>query len=125
MGMKASDTAELFFDDVRVPVTNLLGEENRGFAQVMHEIPRERLSIATIATAAAQKAFDITVAYVKERQLFGKALMEHVPWHDAQLRVDHQSHRDPVESQSRVQLGQSPQQTPSGSRRPSAGIGAR
>jgi long-chain-acyl-CoA dehydrogenase len=76
MGMKASDTAELFFDDVRVPVTNLLGEENRGFAQVMHEIPRERLSIATIATAAAQKAFDITVAYVKERQLFGKALMD-------------------------------------------------
>lgn len=76
MGMKASDTAELFFDDVRVPAGNLLGEENRGFAQVMHEIPRERLSIATIATASAQKAFDITVAYVKERQLFGKPLMD-------------------------------------------------
>ncbi len=76
MGMKASDTAELFFDEVRVPVGNLLGEENRGFAQVMHEIPRERLSIATIATASAQKAFDITVAYVKERQLFGKPLMD-------------------------------------------------
>jgi len=76
MGMKASDTAELFFDDVRVPVSNLLGEENRGFAQVMHEIPRERLSIATIATASAQKAFDITVAYVKERQIFGKPLMD-------------------------------------------------
>ncbi len=76
MGMKASDTAELFFDDVRVPASNLLGEENRGFAQVMHEIPRERLSIATIATASAQKAFDITVDYVKERQLFGKPLMD-------------------------------------------------
>ncbi|MES2975158.1 MAG: acyl-CoA dehydrogenase family protein [Pseudomonadota bacterium] len=76
MGMKASDTAELFFDDVRVPASNLLGEENRGFAQVMHEIPRERLSIATIATASAQKAFDITVAYVKERQIFGKPLMD-------------------------------------------------
>jgi long-chain-acyl-CoA dehydrogenase len=76
MGMKASDTAELFFDEVRVPVSNLLGEENRGFAQVMHEIPRERLSIATIATASAQKAFDITVDYVKERQIFGKPLMD-------------------------------------------------
>ncbi|MBF9033746.1 acyl-CoA dehydrogenase [Rhodobacterales bacterium HKCCE2091] len=76
MGMKASDTAELFFDDVRVPVTNLLGEENAGFRQVMHEIPKERLSIATIAMAAAQKAFDMTVAYVKDRQVFGKPLIE-------------------------------------------------
>ncbi|RYX95460.1 MAG: acyl-CoA dehydrogenase [Comamonadaceae bacterium] len=76
MGMKASDTAELFFDEVRVPASNLLGEENKGFAQVMHEIPRERLSIATIATASAQKAFDITVDYVRERQLFGKPLMD-------------------------------------------------
>jgi len=59
-----------------VPVTNLLGEENKGFAQVMHEIPKERLSIATIATATTQKAFDITVAYVKERQIFGKPLIE-------------------------------------------------
>lgn len=76
MGMKASDTAELFFDDVRVPVTNLLGTENAGFKQVMHEIPKERLSIATIAMAAAQKAFDTTVAYVKERIVFGKPLIE-------------------------------------------------
>jgi alkylation response protein AidB-like acyl-CoA dehydrogenase len=76
MGMKASDTAELFFDNVRVPVGNLLGEENRGFAQVMSEIPKERLSIATIAMAASQKAFDTTVAYVKERKVFGKNLIE-------------------------------------------------
>ena len=76
MGMKASDTAELFFDDVRVPVSNLLGTENLGFSQVMHEIPKERLSIATIAMASAQKAFDITVAYVKERMVFGKPLMD-------------------------------------------------
>jgi acyl-CoA dehydrogenase len=76
MGMKASDTAELFFDDVRVPVDNLLGEENRGFAQVMHEIPKERLSIATVAMGATQKAFDITVAYVKERQIFGRPLVD-------------------------------------------------
>lgn len=76
MGMKASDTAELFFDDVRVPAANLLGEENAGFKQVMHEIPKERLSIATIAMAAAQKAFDTTVAYVKDREVFGKPLIE-------------------------------------------------
>ncbi len=76
MGMKASDTAELFFDDVRVPVANLLGQENAGFAQVMHEIPKERLSIATIALAASQKAFDMTVAYVKDRIVFGKPLIE-------------------------------------------------
>ena len=76
MGMKASDTAELFFDDVRVPVTNLLGEENKGFVQVMHEIPKERLSIATISMASAQKAFDMTVQYVKDRQVFGKPLMD-------------------------------------------------
>ncbi len=74
MGMKASDTAELFYDDVVVPAGNLLGQENRGFAQVMSEIPKERLSIATIAMAASQKAFDITVAYVKERVIFGKKL---------------------------------------------------
>jgi acyl-CoA dehydrogenase len=76
MGMKASDTAELFFDDVRVPVENLLGQENLGFKQVMHEIPKERLSIATVAMGASQKAFDLTVAYVKERKVFGKSLME-------------------------------------------------
>jgi alkylation response protein AidB-like acyl-CoA dehydrogenase len=76
LGMKASDTAELFFDDVVVPATNLLGAENGGFAQIMSEIPKERLSIATIAMAASQKAFDITVAYVKERDVFGKKLID-------------------------------------------------
>jgi len=76
IGMKASDTAELFFDDVRVPASNLLGAENAGFTQVMSEIPKERLSIATIAMASAQKAFDLTVAYAKDRMIFGKPLME-------------------------------------------------
>lgn len=76
MGMKASDTAELFFDDVRVPASNMLGEENKGFTQVMHEIPKERLSIATVAMGASQKAFDLTVAYVKERKAFGKPLID-------------------------------------------------
>jgi alkylation response protein AidB-like acyl-CoA dehydrogenase len=76
MGMKASDTAELFYQDVRVPVANLLGEENRGFAQVMGEIPKERLSIATIAMAASQRAFDMTVAFVQERMVFGQRLAD-------------------------------------------------
>jgi alkylation response protein AidB-like acyl-CoA dehydrogenase len=76
MGMKASDTAELFYDAVRVPAGNLLGEENRGFAQVMGEIPKERLSIATIAMAASQKAFDLTAAYVAERLVFGQKLAD-------------------------------------------------
>jgi long-chain-acyl-CoA dehydrogenase len=76
MGMKGSDTAELFYADVRVPLGNLLGEENRGFAQVMGEIPKERLSIATIAMAASQKAFDMTVEFVKEREVFGQKLSD-------------------------------------------------
>ena len=76
MGMKGSDTAELFYADVRVPLGNLLGEENRGFAQVMGEIPKERLSIATIAMAASQKAFDMTVDFVKEREVFGQKLSD-------------------------------------------------
>lgn len=76
MGMKASDTAELFFDDVRVPVENLLGAENLGFTQVMSEIPKERLSIATVSLGATQRAFDTTVDYVKNRKVFGKPLIE-------------------------------------------------
>ncbi|WP_233270624.1 acyl-CoA dehydrogenase family protein [Chachezhania sediminis] len=76
LGMKASDTSELFFEDVRVPVTNLLGVENGGLAQVMKELPKERLAIATIAMANAQKAFDITLDYVREREAFGKKIFE-------------------------------------------------
>lgn len=72
MGQKAADTSELFFDDVRVPITNCLGEENKGFIYLMQELPQERLVIAVGAAAAAQRAFDITVDYVKERQAFGR-----------------------------------------------------
>ena len=77
MGLKAQDTAELFFDDVRVPAANLLGgEENLGFIQMMQELPQERLSIATWAMGSAQLAFDLTNTYVKERKAFGKAIAE-------------------------------------------------
>lgn len=77
LGLKAQDTGELFFDDVRVPVTNLLGgDEGLGFVQMMQELPQERLSIATTAVAAAQAAFNLANAYVKERKAFGKAIAE-------------------------------------------------
>jgi acyl-CoA dehydrogenase len=74
VGMKAQDTSELFFHDVRVPKENLLGGEGKGFACLMEELPQERLSIGIMAIAAAQAVLDQTVAYVKERNAFGKPI---------------------------------------------------
>jgi acyl-CoA dehydrogenase len=71
VGMKAQDTSELFFDNVKVPVANLLGGENQGFIYLMQELPWERLQIAISAVESAQAAIDWTVAYVKERKVFG------------------------------------------------------
>lgn len=76
IGQKAADTSEMFFQDVRVPVTNLVGQEGEGFAMMMRELPRERITIACRAQAEAQRAFDLTVAYTKERKAFGKAVAE-------------------------------------------------
>src|SRR5262249_41783479 len=70
IGMKAQDTSELFFDDVRVPVTNLLGAEGTGFAQLMQELPQERLVIGVQAIAAIEAALKATVEYTKERKAF-------------------------------------------------------
>jgi acyl-CoA dehydrogenase len=72
VGMKAQDTAELFFDNVRVPAENLLGEEGMGFIYLMQELPQERLSVAVNAIAATESALRLTVDYVKERKAFGK-----------------------------------------------------
>jgi len=75
LGLKAQDTSELFFDNVRVPAENLLGgkpQENRGFICLMEQLPWERLQIAIGAIAAAQAAIDWTVAYVKDRKVFGQ-----------------------------------------------------
>ena len=72
VGMHAQDTAELFFDDVRVPVANRLGEEGQGFRYLVTNLPQERLSIATTGVAAARAAFDATLGYVKERTAFGQ-----------------------------------------------------
>lgn len=74
IGLKAQDTAELFFDDVHVPVENLLGEEGRGFAYLMQKLPQERLSISVVAVAASRKAIDTTLDYVKERTAFGTSI---------------------------------------------------
>ncbi len=74
LGLHAQDTAELFFDEVRVPVANLLGEEGRGFAYLMGELPQERLTIAVSAIAAAEAAFEWTLAYCAERSAFGKPI---------------------------------------------------
>jgi acyl-CoA dehydrogenase len=76
IGQHSADTSELFFNDVRVPMTNCLGDENKGFVYLMSQLPQERLSIAVAAMGAAQKAFDITVAFVKERKAFGKSVFE-------------------------------------------------
>lgn len=74
IGQHSSDTAELFFNDVRLPADALLGEENRGFIILMTELPRERLGIAAQAIGAAEGALDITVEYVKERKAFGQSV---------------------------------------------------
>ncbi|PZO11417.1 MAG: acyl-CoA dehydrogenase [Burkholderiales bacterium] len=77
LGMKAQDTSELFFDNVKVPAENLLGgaaHENRGFICLMEQLPWERLQIAIGAVAAAQAAIDWTVDYTKERKVFGQAV---------------------------------------------------
>ncbi|GAA0951617.1 acyl-CoA dehydrogenase family protein [Virgisporangium aurantiacum] len=74
IGQKAQDTAELFFADVWVPAANLLGEEGQGFLYLMRNLPAERLSIATAALAAAEKVFELTLAYCKDRQAFGRPI---------------------------------------------------
>jgi acyl-CoA dehydrogenase len=77
IGMRGQDTCELFFDDCRVPVGNVLGgEEGQGFYQLMNQLPRERLIIAVGAVAAMEAALDVTVDYVKERKAFGQTLMD-------------------------------------------------
>ncbi len=75
MGWHCSDTAELAFDDVRVPVENLVGEENGGFYLVMQQFVGERLGLAVQAYGTAQRALDLAVAYARERDTFGKPLI--------------------------------------------------
>jgi alkylation response protein AidB-like acyl-CoA dehydrogenase len=74
MGMHASDTALLAFQDVRVPATAMLGEEGKGFYHIMWELQGERMIGAAGSVAGAQKCFDRTLEYAKEREAFGKAI---------------------------------------------------
>ena len=76
IGLHSQDTSELFFNDVRVPQTNLLGAEGMGFAYLMNQLPQERLSIACSAQGSAQRAFDEAVKFTKERKAFGKTVFE-------------------------------------------------
>lgn len=77
LGMKAQDTSEIFFDDVRVPQGNLLGGvEGRGFVQLMEQLPQERIIIAAGACAAMEKALSLTSEYVKDRKAFGKRILD-------------------------------------------------
>jgi acyl-CoA dehydrogenase len=77
IGLKANDTSELFFNDVRVPTANLLGhEEGQGFVQLMQQLPQERLLIGAQAIGMIERALAVTVDYVKDRKAFGKAVVE-------------------------------------------------
>ncbi|HYM30718.1 MAG TPA: acyl-CoA dehydrogenase family protein [Candidatus Cybelea sp.] len=76
IGLKAQDTSELFFSDVRVPARNLLGEEGKGFAMLMQELAWERLQVAIGAMANAEAALQWTVDYTRQRKAFGQAIAE-------------------------------------------------
>jgi len=76
IGLYSADTSELFFDDVRVPISNCLGHENAGFGYLMGQLAQERLSIAIAGQAAAQRAFDEALTYVKGRKAFGKTVFD-------------------------------------------------
>jgi long-chain-acyl-CoA dehydrogenase len=76
IGLHAQDTSELFFEDVRVPPENMLGQEGQGFVQLMKELPRERLLIAIGAISNAEAALEWTIDYTRERQAFGRPIAE-------------------------------------------------
>ena len=77
LGMDSADTSELFFEDVQLPASSLLGtEEGQGFYQLMKELPQERLIVAVHAVAMMERALALTIDYVKQRKAFGKAIIE-------------------------------------------------
>ena len=90
IGLHAQDTAELFFHDVRVPATNLLGEEGRGFTYLMQNLPVERLCIAVASVASARAALNLTAAHCRQREAFGRKLgaLQHVRFVLAEMLTD-------------------------------------
>ena len=79
MGWRASDTAELSFVDARVPAANLVGEENSGFAQIAQAFLTERIALAAQAYSSAQRCLDLTLAWVRDRETFGRPLISRQP----------------------------------------------
>jgi alkylation response protein AidB-like acyl-CoA dehydrogenase len=90
IGLDAQDTAELVFDDVRVPLDNLLGEEGEGFGQLMDNLAQERMSVAAWAIPAAQYALDLTVEYCNQRKAFGAPIsaLQHTRFVLAELQTE-------------------------------------
>ncbi|WP_435950954.1 acyl-CoA dehydrogenase family protein [Psychrobacter sp. DM8] len=89
MGLHAQDTAELFFDNVRIPKDNVLGEPSKGFRYMTQCLALERLQVSIASITAAQLAFDITLDYIKERRAFGKPLgaLQHIRFTMADMRA--------------------------------------
>lgn len=96
VGMHAQDTAELYFDDCRVPVGNLLGEEGKGFTYMMEKLQQERLIVAIAAQTAAEDMLSLTIDYVKSRKAFGKQISE---FQNTQFKI--------AEMATKIELGKS------------------
>ncbi|WP_100399014.1 acyl-CoA dehydrogenase family protein [Bacillus sp. FJAT-44742] len=94
VGLHSQDTAELFFEDAKVPVSNLLGEEGKGFYYLMEQLQQERLIVAICAIAGAERIMELTLDYVKERKAFGKAISS---FQNTQFKL--------VELQTEVEIG--------------------
>jgi acyl-CoA dehydrogenase len=90
LGLKGQDTSELFFEDCRVPAGNLLGQEGQGFRMLMSQLQQERLCIAVASVASCRRSLEDTLAYVKERQAFGRRVAEfqHVQFELAELSTE-------------------------------------
>lgn len=90
IGLPSQDTAELFFEDARVPAANLLGEEGRGLQYLMSHLPRERLGVSAMALATTRAIFDITGQYCKDRQAFGKPIsgFQHIQFELAEMSTE-------------------------------------
>jgi alkylation response protein AidB-like acyl-CoA dehydrogenase len=92
IGLHSADTSELFFEDVRIPAENLIGEEGQGFRYLMQELPWERLQLAIVAVAASEAALRWTVDYCRERQAFGRSIasFQNTQFKVAELRTETQ-----------------------------------
>ncbi len=90
LGLKGQDTSELFFEDCRVPIGNLLGEEGQGFKMLMSQLQQERLCIAVSSIASCRRSLDDTVEYVRQREAFGQRLsqFQHVQFKLAELATE-------------------------------------